>query len=117
MSKTTQQCLAPLLARWAAPHTPDISGKIQYKLTAPLLADQVENVKVTFDGSGPSAELGEHDAPDVIFTLSGVNFERLADDELPVGKAAMLGAIHVKLNSNRALLLARRLVDAYVARP
>jgi hypothetical protein len=116
MSKSTQQCLAPLVSRWAAPHTPDISGKIQYRLTAPLLSDGVDCVKVTFDGAGPAAEIGEHESPDITFTLSGELFEKLADDELAPGVANARGLLQCTLHSNRATLIARRLIVSYAKR-
>lgn len=115
---TTASLLSALASRWSGDYAiPNMNAKLQYVLTEPLLEDQVSAVKVMFNDDPVNPEIGEHVLPDVVLTLSGPDFERLANDELLLPVALTKRQIQVRSNSDRGRLLIKRLYESYQKRP
>lgn len=113
---TTESLLPSLVSRWEGVGTlGDVVADLQYNIYEPL-EDGVKGVKVSF-GITTTAEIGNHEAPDLEISLSGSTFEALANDTLDLAKPKEFARLSVKSNSRRGAVLGKRLLASFNSRP
>lgn len=92
--------------RWIPAKVGDHSFVVQYELSSPAEGD-LDRVHVVFANGTPTVLAGSHDAPDVLFKMSALDFVGMANGTYDMNRGLMTGKVKLTGNNKYPGLMLR----------